>query len=448
MAQPYGASEEFYRYNAPRRPSERLPDQAGYLQGLQRGGDNTAAAIQRGGEQEAAHTREMYAIASALPEKLVKNFLDGMKFRQDRVKWKDDLDNTALKRDLDRNTDSRAGAKEGRDVLKFEEDQARWPMERDELQGKINYMDAQRGYVGANTQKVDSERLFEQGDNPLQRGMEDRQRKYLLDKMKADTDALQGGAAAALNRANAGRIASEEAWLSQPAMVQPPGRENVIPYAPGKAPPAKKPKPVTNRQAKAQGDLDKEAANAIKAKADAIKAQAEAAAMGKGGGLKLTEGQSKKRTAGTIGALSEQQYQDAVSKGKRTGTWDPTAYELDNFDVPLIPRGAKSAASREGEGAARRWVSTFLRDESGATLPPGEIAEKALSYFPRRGDSPQAVADKEAARRTQERLARQLGYVTDDDLNAAGVMTPGTIEDGYRYLGGDKADPKNWQKVK
>lgn len=104
-----------------------------------------------------------------------------------------------------------------------------------------------------------------------------------------------------------------------------------------------------------------------------------------------------------IGTEAEKQYQAAVAKGKKSGTWDPTAYSDSLDNSSLAPNFVKDPAAIEAQNAMSAWVETFLRDASGAAIPVGERLEYARDFFPMPGDTPQAVANKNKLR--QQKMA-------------------------------------------
>lgn len=97
-----------------------------------------------------------------------------------------------------------------------------------------------------------------------------------------------------------------------------------------------------------------------------------------------------------IGAKAEQQFQNAVANKDE---YDPTApgQWIDNSD--WAPAWMKNSKANESQAAQSGWVETFLREASGAAIPPSERGAYAKDYFPQPGDSPQVVANKEALRK-------------------------------------------------
>jgi hypothetical protein len=100
-----------------------------------------------------------------------------------------------------------------------------------------------------------------------------------------------------------------------------------------------------------------------------------------------------------------------------------------------IPIGGNYAVSPEyqrAHSAASTWVYSVLRDESGALLGEGEIANKVKEYFPRPGDSDQVIRDKAFRRRSEEEsLYHSLGdrKKVIDDWRAARVARRVPVDD-------------------
>jgi hypothetical protein len=133
-----------------------------------------------------------------------------------------------------------------------------------------------------------------------------------------------------------------------------------------------------------------------------------------------------------------------------------------------------NSAEQQVAQAQRDWVRSKLRKESGAVIGAEEMASEIKTYFPQPGEGPEVIAQKAEARRRAETqmqiasgtAAEQAGDISQPyaapiragDLAAAGIGTQGgidsvepppvgTIEEGHRFLGGDPANPANWQKV-
>lgn len=114
-----------------------------------------------------------------------------------------------------------------------------------------------------------------------------------------------------------------------------------------------------------------------------------------------------------------------------------------------------SNARLKYEQAMRDWVRAKLRKESGATIGDEEMASEIKTYFgePGAGGVNQQKAD--ARRRAQSAMVFSSGGAFDDLIKQTprsnsgmiGSPTPGTVEDGYRFKGGNPADPNNWERM-
>ena len=103
--------------------------------------------------------------------------------------------------------------------------------------------------------------------------------------------------------------------------------------------------------------------------------------------------------------------------------------------------------------AQRDFTISHLRPESGAAISKEEYAEDAKTYFPQHGDSQAVINQKAAARKAiLDSLEAQGGKAVK--TTPVGAPPPptaspkvGAVEEGYRYKGGDPADPSSWEKV-
>jgi len=123
-------------------------------------------------------------------------------------------------------------------------------------------------------------------------------------------------------------------------------------------------------------------------KAAGIQAQKEA--------TELNANQAKQLGNFEMGALAENQFKKAVADKNE---YDPTASGqwIDNSE--WAPNSWKNKKAVEAQAAQSSWVETFLRDASGAAIPPSERMAYATDYFPQPGDTEQVVQNKELLRK-------------------------------------------------
>lgn len=136
--------------------------------------------------------------------------------------------------------------------------------------------------------------------------------------------------------------------------------------------------------------------------------------------------------------------------------------------VPGVGNFLVSGERQKYNQAKADFINAQLRRESGAAISPSEFANAEKQYFPVPGDKPENIRQKAANRRTAiEAMGREGGgsYKPKYNFDAAGVIQPygsappaaarpgvpappkpGQLIDGYRYKGGDPADPASWVK--
>ena len=121
--------------------------------------------------------------------------------------------------------------------------------------------------------------------------------------------------------------------------------------------------------------------------------------------------------------------------------------------VPIVGNYMVSDDYQKFDQAKRDFVNAILRRESGAVISPQEFDNADKQYFPQPGDSEQVIAQKRANRGTAISGLR-VGSGRGVDLPEAasnsqqqGDLAVGTVEDGFRYLGGEPGDPASWEQV-
>jgi hypothetical protein len=171
-------------------------------------------------------------------------------------------------------------------------------------------------------------------------------------------------------------------------------------------------------------------------------------------GATATEGERKsavllKRLEGSLGQL-----QTAV--GQTPGAASPS---LTAETVRRIPFVGGDTAANVFTGQGRQRVEAAQLDILDAALTLGtgaaytreQLEGYRRSFFPQIGDSRETIADKQARLDNVIAAARiAAGRAAPESGQSApqGGPTPGTIQDGYRFRGGNPADPSSWEEVR
>lgn len=113
--------------------------------------------------------------------------------------------------------------------------------------------------------------------------------------------------------------------------------------------------------------------------------------------------------------------------------------------------------------AKRDWINANLRNESGAAIGKDEFASADKQYFAQIGDKPEVILQKALNRKmAEEGMRAQAGRGKSQiDSIVSSVKPPsppspsaapksvlkGQVMDGYRFKGGNPADPNAWEKL-
>lgn len=164
----------------------------------------------------------------------------------------------------------------------------------------------------------------------------------------------------------------------------------------------------------------------------------------------LSAAQAKQFGLAEMGQKAEQQYQTAIQKGKAKGEFDPTSYGDIVDATSWVPNFLKSGSAKEAEAAKSAWVESYLRDASGAAIPPSERLAYAKDFFPEPGDTPDVVANK-AELRKQKMQNALLGAGPSAQRMGGQPMAQKErkVYQGkvYELVGQDRNNPSSWKVV-
>ena len=163
----------------------------------------------------------------------------------------------------------------------------------------------------------------------------------------------------------------------------------------------------------------------------------------------LTEAQGKS----TGFALRAKQASDILDIVGKDGKIQPGVLKRVGESVPLVGEGlgtmlnfTQSAPEQRVEQAQRSFVNAILRQESGAAINESEFNNAKKQYFPQPGDSKDVIEQK---RLNRETAVKSLEVAAGPGMKQAAPTTgikAGTVEEGYRFKGGDPANKNNWVK--
>lgn len=199
---------------------------------------------------------------------------------------------------------------------------------------------------------------------------------------------------------------------------------------------------------------------------------------------KLTEGQSKDlvylKRGDEANKLLETMAGNLTANGGQQGARgaaDVFLRGLPGIGDSSAVNALVSAPRQQAEQAAREYLAAILRKDTGAAITAQEFDIYGQTYLPQPGDSPATLRQKARSRQVAldaiatglgpERAAIARPGVGNGELGSAarafggaapmqpaGTIRPttgqapaiGTVRNGYRFLGGNPADPSSWGK--
>lgn len=171
---------------------------------------------------------------------------------------------------------------------------------------------------------------------------------------------------------------------------------------------------------------------------------------------KSKEGSQEERVA--AGFASRMAASEKIMAGIKVGDQKTGFFEGIVGAVPFTgewqANWIRDADRQKALQAQRDWVRAKLRKESGAVIADEEMAMEIRTYFPQPGDSAAVVKQKaESRKQANEAMAKAAGkaYKPADAPKSEGDKpkgpAAGTVQDGYRFKGGDPSKRENWEKV-
>lgn len=133
-------------------------------------------------------------------------------------------------------------------------------------------------------------------------------------------------------------------------------------------------------------------------------------------------------------------------------------------NLPVLGNTLAGPRGERFDQLSRDIINAILRRESGAVISEEEFNNARKQYIPQPGDAPETVQLKLDNIRTQLKAFADTSNRTPDTYSLTGqrgatnrseaiptpataAPTPGAVEGGYRFKGGNPADQRNWERV-
>jgi hypothetical protein len=174
-----------------------------------------------------------------------------------------------------------------------------------------------------------------------------------------------------------------------------------------------------------------------------------------GDGRPLTEGQGKSTAYGLRMTEANQILEKLANEGtERAAIGAGAPYGIG----AIVNKATASPQQQQVYQAKLNFITANLRQESGAVIGESEFETEDKKYFPQIGDSPEVLAQKKRARQLAIKAmevqagpgAKEIEKFRDSSKPSAAPSGPpkiGSVQEGYKFKGGDPANPKNWEKL-
>lgn len=124
-----------------------------------------------------------------------------------------------------------------------------------------------------------------------------------------------------------------------------------------------------------------------------------------------------------------------------------------NSRVPIVGSFMTNEKYKQFKGAGEAFAQNILYLRSGQSAPAAEVEKTAREFTPQPGDGPERIAQLKQAREIAlkgalEQAQRRIGAgATQPAAAPQGGPSVGAVEDGYRFKGGNPADPNSWERA-